>query len=179
MKAWADEHQRAQDALKAGVALKQAKPAVIGMQDYRDVCSILGDDFLDDDFLARELLKIKSRIMKGDFKMVFSPGTHCLAPIPFDEYGYYLAEGKISSKEYLKRLLVRPDGLTYNFAATPAYFFSLLPEEVRQHCSFNIPPYKNGLPLPDKSEVDFILSEYIRVFNNLRILFNKTKPGTA
>jgi len=176
---WAAEFQRAFDALKTGAVLAPPeKSAPADLEDFKLRLAVLGKGFMNYDLLVSKLEQITKIAASGQFTSYFPPNSvHCVAALPFDNYGYDLTPNELKDGEFLKRLRVAPDGLTRHFTDTPAYYFQLLPEEIQKNCSFTVPAYPANLPPADL--VDRVKGMYNQAFLNLRLLIDTENKAQA
>jgi hypothetical protein len=176
--AFKNEYQRACDAQKDGKKLTAPEnPKKLSLNEYQARCKYLRPGFLD----GRDISEIFRSIDPEDFMLTFAPKSrHCLAVIPFDQYGYDLTEQQIKNHEYLILSSVRYDGLTGGITVPSAYYFSLLPEDIQKHCTFTIPEYSLPLSPDDKTKLIANIKDAITLsYTNLQLLMDTGNRAAA
>lgn len=140
--------------------------------EFRAACSYLGKDMLNEGVLQSALQSLRK--LGAAIKSMYTHGNRCCVTVmPVDELGKPFNEAQKKEAQHLYRLLVGDDGTTVHYSVIVAHYFSLLPVEIQQKCSFVI-DYKD---LPDYtgqiSDTDFMnfYNAYVDAFNELRAFF--------
>ena len=198
-KAWLQEYDRATTA-KAGAYLEPPKkiPVFTAEQYVNFVQERLGvEDFLPENLLEDILsyLQLLITILETHESTAKIPQEHkdfykkCLAEyvsnfknfyppnieqimlvVPFTNFGNQFSQQELDRHEYLKKMYVMANGLTYNYAPTPAFFADLVPTKVREMCSVK-PKYANPeSPIPTLSELKKLKGDVEKAFRNLKKL---------
>lgn len=94
---------------------------------------------------------------------------YCLTVMPCTEMGSPLPDEAVYLGRYLFLLRVR-DGVTENFAGHKSRYFDLLPDYIRENCSFEI-EWNGNNTLPNEEEARTFREKYVGAFNNLKGYF--------
>ena len=95
----------------------------------------------------------------------------CLAVIPFTTSGIPLEQEEMKGHGYFRILGLRDDGLTYGFSSEPGYYFPLLPAEIQNDCSFQVPYYQHGTPSTE--DLALLKERFMKCFDALKKLIER------
>lgn len=206
-KAWLQEYDRATTA-KAGAYLEPPKevPEFTGEQYVDFVLERLGDeDFLPENLLEDILsyLQLLITILEAqeskteippeqkdfykkclteyisNFKNFYPPNIEqIMLVVPFTNFGNQYSQQELDRHEYLKKMYVMANGLTYGHTPTPAYYADLVPTKIRKMCSVK-PKYANPeSPLPTLPELKKLKDDVENALRNLKKLLLPHIPQT-
>jgi len=173
----------------AAFAAKNMNPLEYGgnpvqVNDYVAFCEqyLKKEDLLTPELLKQRLERINS---EAKLKLLFPPGKRCcLAMIPVNYYGHELDDKEKENGSFLVELMVtlsddeEQNGLTERFGSGPSFIYNILPQEVREACSFTIPEYESQDPnVVTDTDRMAICKLYEEAYRNCQKIFNKQAPG--
>jgi hypothetical protein len=177
-KRFKDERARAEfSAKKPSLAPPQeTNPEPITDDDYKAFCEVLGKDILSVELLSQARAYI-TKNWNSIIRNLPTGGRCCLSAIPFTDDGRLLTVDQIIKGGYLRLLYISgSDKLTHHFSYYPAHYFELLPDFIRNNCTFDAPKIEKPTDL--FTSQNKFLEDYTTAFNKLRQFFD-LEPITA
>lgn len=112
-----------------------------------------------------------------NFRQFFpSDMQEILTVVPFTNFGNELSPEEVGNSEFFKRLTVAKNGLTFGHTPTPAFYFQLLPDEIKAQCAYT-PKYKTDNPYPTIDELKELKHRIVEAFLNLKRLLRPPVKG--
>lgn len=167
------EMQRAAEA-SSGHLVRDSAVEPVTFSDYQTVCRefLSLTEVLPESLLARWLAYITQN---SKLKLHFPEGyTCCLAIIPFTTYGNPLTSEEIERGDYLKILIVNPEGKTVSgFSINSSFVSDLLPLEVRK-LAFQIEKYDKEEPYQiTHTDRQRLAANFEKAFRGFKLLLAK------
>jgi hypothetical protein len=146
-----------------------ARPEPAADDEYRTLCNVLGKNILPAELLSEGRAYITrnwNRIIR-DFP---TGGKCCLSVMPFTDDGHLLPADQAKNGSYVRLLYIGNDKLTHYFSYYPGHYFELLPDFVRDNCTFDAPKIESPQDLFTAQKK--FLDDYTAAFNKLRQFFD-------
>jgi len=148
---------------------KPEKKNVIDLERLKQACRELDiEPIIPEALVERYREIINSNDVKTVANIFPSGKAICLAVIPFTTSGIPLQKREIADFRYFYILKIGYQGITEGFSFNPGYYYDLLPKEIQEQCTFNVPIYENELP--NKKEIEIINNAFLTAINNLKQL---------
>lgn len=146
--------------------------------DYQAACHELigANEILPESLLQQWLAYIAQ---DSKLKLHFPEGYECcLAVMPFSTYGNSLPPEEMQRGDYLRILIINPDGKTVSgFSINSSFVADLLPSEVRT-LAFSIEKYETeGTYQIAAKDRQRLSSSFEKAFRSLKLLLEKNPPA--
>lgn len=127
------------------------------------------------EILPAALRSIYEQLFRGEVQSIsdeFPPGKRtCLAILPFTDGGLPLGKPEQRQFKYFYKLGILAGNLTEGFGSDLGHYFDLLPRNIQEACSFQV-PYTSGT-VPTNEEIQTLQTLFFEKFTNLKRLVDK------